>query len=131
MGALTVFLLLGGSGKAGMAAEEKKNPFEALEIMQERMTEGTSVPGLIDGAAILELEETIPVKYDARAAGKQPAVKSQGSLGTCWAITVTSALEAALLPGEHLVFSADHMSLNNGFHITQNEGEIIIWPCLT
>ena len=122
VGALTVFLMLGGSGKAGMAAEEKKNPFEALEILQERMTEGTSVPGLIDGAVILELEETIPVKYDARAAGKQPAVKSQGSLGTCWAITVTSALEAALLPGEHLVFSADHMSLNNGFHITQSEG---------
>lgn len=49
-------------------------------------------------------------------------VKSQGTLGTCWALTATSALEAALMPEEHLVFSADHLSMKNGFYITQNEG---------
>lgn len=54
--------------------------------------------------------------------GKKPTVKSQGNLGTCWAITATSAIEADLLPGQEMVFSADHLSLNNGFQITQDEG---------
>lgn len=60
--------------------------------------------------------------YDARLLGKTPVVRSQGSLGTCWALTAVSALEAALLPEKHEVFSADHMSLQNGFEITQQEG---------
>lgn len=64
----------------------------------------------------------LPERYDARQSGKAPVVKSQGTLGTCWALTVTSALEAALLPEEALEFSPDHLSLNNGFKITQNEG---------
>lgn len=73
-------------------------------------------------AAQTWVKEPLPSRYDARDAGKIPVIKSQGSLGTCWALTITSALEAALLPREHLVFSADHLSLNNGFHITQDEG---------
>lgn len=68
------------------------------------------------------IPEALPSRYDAREKGKEPVIKSQGSLGTCWALVVTSALEAALMPQEHLVFSADHMSLNNGFFITQNDG---------
>lgn len=64
----------------------------------------------------------LPARYDARDVGKRPTVKSQGTLGTCWALTVTSALEAALLPEVSLEFSPDHLSLNNGFQITQNEG---------
>lgn len=64
----------------------------------------------------------LPLSYDARDSGKNPVVKSQGTLGTCWALTATSALEAALMPEEHLVFSADHLSMKNGFYITQNEG---------
>lgn len=71
------------------------------------------------------MENTLPLQYDVRDAGMEPVVKSQGGFGTCWALTVTSALEAVWMEeavGEHLVFSADHMSLNNGFNITQNEG---------
>ncbi len=64
----------------------------------------------------------LPAYYDARQAGKTPLVKSQGTLGTCWAITATSALEAALMPEQHKVFSADHLSLNNSFTIDQNDG---------
>ena len=66
--------------------------------------------------------EGLPLRYDARDSGKIPVVKSQGTLGTCWALTATSALEAALMPEEHQVFSADHLSMKNGFYITQNEG---------
>ena len=64
----------------------------------------------------------LPARYDCREAGKAPVIKSQGETGTCWALSATSALEAALLPAERRIFSADHMSLNNGFEITQEEG---------
>ena len=60
--------------------------------------------------------------YDARLLGKAPVVRSQGRLGTCWALSAVSALEAALLPEKHEIFSADHMSLQNGFVISQQEG---------
>lgn len=32
-------------------------------------------------------EEILPVRYDAREMGKVPVIKSQGTLGTCWALT--------------------------------------------
>ena len=69
-----------------------------------------------------EEAEPLPTRYDCREEGKKPVIKSQGETGTCWALSATSALEAALLPGTEMVFSADHMSLNNGFAITQEEG---------
>lgn len=67
-------------------------------------------------------EDGLPAFYDARDAGKKPVVKSQGKLSTCWALTATSALEAAFMPEAAPVFSADHMSMNNGFSVTQEDG---------
>lgn len=61
-------------------------------------------------------------RFDWREAGKTPAVKSQGKKATCWALTAVSALEAKFLPQKELHFSADHLSLNNGFVISQEEG---------
>ena len=68
------------------------------------------------------VENTMPASFSWISLGKKPTVKSQGALGTCWAISATSAMEAALLPERSEVFSADHLSLSNGFTITQNEG---------
>lgn len=70
------------------------------------------------------LQETaaLPARYDAREAGRMATVRSQGALGTCWAITASSAMEAYFLPQERLVFSPDHLSLQNGFSKDQNEG---------
>ncbi len=64
----------------------------------------------------------LPVAYDARTLQRTPQVRDQGSLGTCWAFAAVSAVEAALLPEEHEPFSADHMSLNNGYTRAQESG---------
>lgn len=64
----------------------------------------------------------LPEQYDMRDDGRAPIVGSQGNLGTCWAFASMAALESTLLPEEHLRFSVDHLSLNNGFNIDQNEG---------
>ncbi|MDY3920071.1 MAG: lectin like domain-containing protein [Candidatus Limivivens sp.] len=66
--------------------------------------------------------EDLPPVYDCRENGKAPAVKNQGNLGTCWALAATSALEANLRPGEIWNFSADHMSMQNGYEKNQNDG---------
>ena len=60
-----------------------------------------------------EVSGRLPRRYDCRDQGKAPTVRKQGRLGTCWAISACSALEAFLLPDEHLIFSPDHMSMNN------------------
>ncbi|WP_077609726.1 lectin like domain-containing protein [Clostridium sp. Marseille-P2415] len=64
----------------------------------------------------------LPASYDGRKEGRVPDVKNQGNLGTCWAFASLQALEARLLPKESYDFSEDHMSLNNGFCIPQEEG---------
>ncbi|MBT9775868.1 hypothetical protein GPL15_05030 [Clostridium sp. MCC353] len=65
---------------------------------------------------------TLPYAYDYRKEGRVPAVKNQGSLGTCWSFASLTALETVLMPEEPLDFSEDHMSINNSFHLTQNDG---------
>lgn len=70
----------------------------------------------------LESDEALPSQYDARLYGRKPSVKNQGELGTCWAVAATSALEAAFLPEQEMIFSADHISLQNYFSKGQNDG---------
>ena len=64
----------------------------------------------------------LPETFSWAACGKKPTVRNQGSLGTCWALTAAEAVESALLPQTRLVLSADHISLQNGFDIAQDEG---------
>ncbi|MBO5279557.1 MAG: cell surface protein [Lachnospiraceae bacterium] len=64
----------------------------------------------------------LPVFYDYRAVNRDPQVKNQGELGTCWAFAALTALEASLLPEEEMDFSEDHMTLHNSFSFTQDEG---------
>ena len=72
--------------------------------------------------ALTESEESLPVSYDGRKENRAPVPRSQGSLKTCWAFASLQALEASLRPKESLIFSADHMSRNNGFGGSQESG---------
>lgn len=88
-----------------------------------KAAEEEAEPAFLLPADVL-MDRLLPIRYDAREKEQIPMIKSQGKLGTCWALTVTSALEAVWMEQsqQHLVFSADHMSLQNGFQITQDEG---------
>lgn len=66
--------------------------------------------------------ELLPSSYDYRRVGRAPGIKDQGELGTCWAFASLTALESTLMPKEKLDLSEDHMSLQNGFNMTQDEG---------
>lgn len=68
-------------------------------------------------------KETIfPTKYDLRDRARVSAVRNQGLSGTCWAFAALSAIESVLLPEEQVQFSVDHMTLNHGFLLSQDDG---------
>lgn len=63
-----------------------------------------------------------PYKYCYEDIQKVPTVSNQGNLGTCWAFASLTALSSTVMPKENLVFSVDHMTLNNSFSVGQNVG---------
>lgn len=77
---------------------------------------------LASAADTSESETIIPTKYDLRDKGRVAQVRNQGAYGTCWAFAALGALESSLLPEEDVQYSADHMTLCNGFNLTQQDG---------
>ena len=67
-------------------------------------------------------ERIFPYAYDYRNNGKITTVRNQANLGTCWAFASLTALTTTLLPEMEYDFSPDHMSRNNGYNLTQEEG---------
>ncbi len=65
---------------------------------------------------------TLSSYYYSGDAGRKPTVKNQGTYGTCWAITATSALECALLPKQRFNFSADHITHQSAFTADVDDG---------
>lgn len=65
---------------------------------------------------------TLPAYYNYEEEGRINIAKNQGEFGTCWAFASLAALESTLLPGESLDFSEDHMTLNNSYNLSQEEG---------
>ena len=53
----------------------------------------------------------LPARYDSRDYGWVTSVKSQGSLGTCWAFTTVGAAETSLLK-QGYVSNANQIDLN-------------------
>lgn len=73
-------------------------------------------------ADISESLTIIPTRYDLREKRRISEIRNQGTYGTCWSFAALSAMESVLLPEETMQFSVDHMTLNNGFNLTQNDG---------
>ncbi len=101
---------------------EKGNPVNGTG--QNYLTKSESIEADVPAESLKEqtIGGQLPSSYDGRKAGRVPAVKNQGSIGTCWAFASLQALEAGLLPKENYDFSEDHMSINNGFCIPQEQG---------
>lgn len=64
----------------------------------------------------------LPKTWYAGQQGKEPVIKSQGKYASCWALTAASALEASLLPEQEMIFSADHIMLQNAFTADLEDG---------
>lgn len=67
-------------------------------------------------------ESIIPERFSLKESRRSTVVKNQGQFGTCWAVAALSALETSVRPEEELLFSADHMSLQNSFSVSQEDG---------
>ena len=67
-------------------------------------------------------EKIYPFAYDYRNIGRIIRVNDQAELGTCWAFASLTAMETTFMPEKVYDFSEDHMSLNNAFNLSQNEG---------
>ncbi len=75
--------------------------------------------------SVADMSETIsivPSHYDLREQARVPAVRNQGSYGTCWAFAASAAMESMMLPEEKAVFSVDHMVLANSFKTSLYDG---------
>lgn len=92
------------------------------ELKAQVLPEKTEETVLEETESDVSAEEELPSRYDSRENGKAPLVRDQGTLGTCWAVAAVSGLEAALLPAEQWRFSVDHISLQNGYSKSQNDG---------
>ncbi len=76
-------------------------------------------------AVFMEAPESLaalPTRYDLRERSRVSDIRNQGSYGTCWSFAALSAMESVLLPEEEFQFSVDHMTLCNGFHVSQQDG---------
>lgn len=67
-------------------------------------------------------ETKLPSRYNYEEEGRISTVKNQGHFGTCWAFAALTALESSLLPEEVFDFSEDHMTMNNSYNLSQEEG---------
>lgn len=69
-----------------------------------------------------ESNVVVPSRYDLRERNRVSEIRNQGTYGTCWGFAATSALESSLLPEYQALFSVDHMTMSNSFHVNQYDG---------
>lgn len=114
------------SGEAEKEAEMPPAPKRVKSVRNavlQPFTEPKAPPDFVKGLGqITKYRGELPASYDGRRTGRTPAVKNQGTSGTCWAFASLIALEAGQLPAHVWDFSEDHMSLGNGFGISQDDG---------
>ena len=64
----------------------------------------------------------LPSNYDLREHGITPTVPDQGAFGTCWAFAALGAIETTMPEAMRIPLSADHMSIQNSFGVSQKDG---------
>jgi C1A family cysteine protease len=57
----------------------------------------------------------LPATYDLRSLGRLPAIRDQGSCGSCWAFAAMGSLESNLLTAESWNFSENNLKNTHGF----------------
>lgn len=67
-------------------------------------------------------ESPYPSKFDVRTINRLTSIRDQGDIGACWAFATMGALETGLMPIRDFDFSEDHISLNHGYNLTQDQG---------
>lgn len=114
---------------AGLQESSAAKQEDRAEIQQGRLpdwwpeeTDFTEWHLLPEETGFAQWSILLPARWNSAENGRKPVVKSQGSYGTCWALAATSALEAAILPDERIVFSADHLAWNNAFSVPIDAG---------
>ncbi len=121
-------LFLPGAAPAAEHPEETQNAENRGNASGDPRETEYEDPARLSGNAASGFEpleiraERLPERWYAGDHGKKPTVRYQGGDGTCWALAAVSALEAALMPEQHIVFSADHMSRKNAFTVGLDEG---------
>lgn len=78
---------------------------------------GANMAVLTEGEAV-----ALPARYDLRDYQAVPVARNQGKLSTCWAFASLNALETTLWPEDTMSLSVDHMSMQNSFGLTQQNG---------
>lgn len=96
-------------------------PLEAIEKSLSYQSEWDMESRTVSMTSQEEVQ-ILPSAYDYREKGRVGKVENQGTFGTCWSFASLQALETSLMPEEPYDFSEDHMSLNNSFCLTQNDG---------
>lgn len=69
-----------------------------------------------------ETDRIVPYAFDLREEGRNTFIKNQGRYGTCWAFASLTALATTLMPEEVCEFSPDHMTIQNSFSASRNDG---------
>ena len=106
---------------------EKKDGelYVSLDYLEEYLDYSYSWDMQSNSASATDASESatiIPTRYDLREKQRVTPVRDQGIYGTCWAFAALGAVESALLPEEQAQYAADHMTLCNGFNLTQYDG---------
>ncbi len=64
----------------------------------------------------------LPRRFDLRNISRISPVKDQGPIGACWAFASLGAIESVISDLLMVDLSEDHLSLNHGYNLDQNEG---------
>lgn len=86
-----------------------------VKAIEPEKTGHIKVDNMVQKSKVLKQNDAFPSRYDLRDYGEVSPVKSQGSIGDCWAFAALGSLEscARKQQGKKYDFSEIHMAANN------------------